>query len=482
MNFEIDGELVSFRVPLSDAQEFAGFVEAIEPHAEKKALRHLCSAAIEGKGAAKRDARATLARISRRVSLLDKEGMLGRCWDQAINDDLVVAVGENLQPSCSLDAVVQFLNRELGVGWPVREKADYYRLWDDFIVEAERKAGRVRLHEAVSEILSKAKVTDLHRAIARLPLTNFIDASLDRSLTKALREQGKTPIVHDEMSMRIGEWQVSDPDMPHVFYVLGTARVPIGFTGSLKSLIPKRGDSRAENLLDMLRRKDLLLCDFHPWDAEYVLRLPYWVADAGKIVNCAPDDHNFEYWSRRGVYVSTTSAADFVDGLLPAIGGRYGELDILKAPNMYIDLARRKPHDVFISYSRSDAEFVADVDRTLRRSGIRTWRDVDRMQPGNPISGTISTEVAKSHAVAVVLSPEALASDWVRREIEEALDLHRRGEIEILPILYRECTVPESLREFLIADLRDQARRPQEIASIATSVRDAAARAARKIR
>lgn len=397
-----------------------------------------------------------------------------------MNDDLAVAVGDSIQPELGLDTVGHILNREFRVGWRAKDGGVFYEQWDSFVTAAEEKGGREAVSARVLSLIESVSPTDLHRRIAQLPITNFIDCSIGRTLTKALLAVGKQPIIHGGNSMRLGEWEVSDIDRPHVFYVIGT---PGDRWKSLHSLIANKNEGHVENVLDMLRRKDLLLMDFHAFEAEYVLRLPYWAADTGKIVNCAPRDNQPDYWARRGVYVSEMGPDEFLDGLLPAVGARYGALDLLTPPDMLIDLARKKPHDCFISYSRVDGVFAEQLDQDLRRHGARTWRDVTRMKPGNPIGDTIKTELAKAHAFVVVLSPEALSSEWVTVEIRHALSLHASGELEtIVPIWYRDCEIPDSLKAFNYVDARETALHATAFANIATEVRASAARAANKLR
>jgi len=74
------------------------------------------------------------------------------------------------------------------------------------------------------------------------------------------------------------------------------------------------------------------------------------------------------------------------------------------------------PKEVFLSHSSEDHLFTASVAETIRRHG--DW-------------------------FVVVLSPNAAASMWVRRELQYALS-QRRFEKKIVPILHLPCD-PELL-------------------------------------
>lgn len=371
------------------------------------------------------------------------------------------------------------LNREFQIGWVQEDPSSYYARWDEFLTEAERKGGWQAVRQRLQNYLHDSKPNDQLRRIAALPISNFIECTPDRLLIKALVEIGKQPIVHDESTMSLGEWKIADPERPHVFCVLGNPS-PNGF-GRLSSLLdPLNG--HVENILDMLRRKDLLLMNFDAWEAEYVLRLKQWAVDTGKIVNCAPDDLDHTYWAKRGVYVSSLGPDDFVDGLSPVVGRWYGDLDLLIPPEKVIDLVRRKPYDCFISYSRTDSDFVDSLDRSLRRRDVRTWRDIRNVTVGDPLETTIDAELLKAHCFVVVLSPEATRSKWVGAETERALALFERDEIAVIPVLYRDCEVPDGLRQFVFADFRNHKEREHSLATLSLAIRDRVARDAGKLR
>ncbi|HEV8431882.1 MAG TPA: toll/interleukin-1 receptor domain-containing protein [Thermoanaerobaculia bacterium] len=477
MTFRRGDEQFSIPVPYSDAVEFSAYINSVRDRTEAHELHRTCAAAVAGVPAAI----TTLDRISRRVELIETDAFLGRFWEAAINDDLAVAVGASLAPAASLPNVGVQINERLKVGWHARDENDYFEKWDEFVEKAEKRRGRQAVHDAVAALLANVKVTDAHRSIARLPITNFIDATLDRSLTKALLEVGKIPIVHDEMSMRVGEWEVAEVGRPHVFYVIGTARAATGFTGGLKSLLAS-DTTRVENIAEMLERRDLLLLDFAPWEAECVLRLRTFSMAAVKVANCAPGDRQPDYWARRGVYMCPLSPQQFVDGLLPVLGQRYGDLDLLEPEGKLIELARKKPYDVFISYSRQDGALVDRLSRGLRRRSVKVWRDEHRMRAGNPVRKTIEDAIGGCHSFAVVLTEHAVKSDWVRREIDEALNVRDQGEIEILPLRCGDCELPDALADFHCLDFRLDAAFEDRVTEMTRALRDHTARAARKLR
>jgi len=57
---------------------------------------------------------------------------------------------------------------------------------------------------------------------------------------------------------------------------------------------------------------------------------------------------------------------------------------------------------------------------------------------------------------SVILSPESVKSEWVRREVEIALNQEIKGKrVKVLPILFRKCDIPSFLLGKLYADFTD---------------------------
>lgn len=86
---------------------------------------------------------------------------------------------------------------------------------------------------------------------------------------------------------------------------------------------------------------------------------------------------------------------------------------------------------IFISYSRSNVEFVRYLKALLEAEGIRVWVDEEGLVSSNKWWRTIEEKISTCAGLLVVMSPEASDSDWVEREI---LFAESQG-IPIFPIL-----------------------------------------------
>ncbi|MFN0166317.1 MAG: TIR domain-containing protein [Bryobacteraceae bacterium] len=104
----------------------------------------------------------------------------------------------------------------------------------------------------------------------------------------------------------------------------------------------------------------------------------------------------------------------------------------------------------FVSYSRTDSDFVLRLCRDLRAAGASIWLDKLDIRPGEEWDQEIERGLAECGRMLVVLSPESVASPNVLDEIGYALPKKRA----IIPILYRDCEIPYRLNRLQYVDFR----------------------------
>ncbi|WP_433115366.1 toll/interleukin-1 receptor domain-containing protein [Micromonospora sp. CA-246542] len=124
---------------------------------------------------------------------------------------------------------------------------------------------------------------------------------------------------------------------------------------------------------------------------------------------------------------------------------------------------RPQVHDLFISYSHSDRSLVENFASALRARRIRGWFDGWEMKPGDVLRERISAGIDNTSFFLVILSPEALASNWVKYELNSGM-VHEieRGHVRVIPAMARDVTVtdlPADLRSKFCLDLRTAAAR-----------------------
>lgn len=90
---------------------------------------------------------------------------------------------------------------------------------------------------------------------------------------------------------------------------------------------------------------------------------------------------------------------------------------------------------IFVSYSRSDKLLVDRLVNDLRNTGHDIWLDKQNIEPGEKWWEAIFRGINKASALIVCLSPDALESEWIRRELYVARGL---GKF-IIPVSVRAC-------------------------------------------
>src|SRR5687768_6454009 len=86
---------------------------------------------------------------------------------------------------------------------------------------------------------------------------------------------------------------------------------------------------------------------------------------------------------------------------------------------------------LFISHSSEDDAFVRDLRAALADHGQGGWIDSRELRGGDPLWPDISKAIDDASAYAVVVSPDALQSRWVGKELRHALKIReQRGKDE----------------------------------------------------
>ena len=68
----------------------------------------------------------------------------------------------------------------------------------------------------------------------------------------------------------------------------------------------------------------------------------------------------------------------------------------------------------------------ADADYTVSYK-IKVWLDKDEIRPGDVFVMALEKGIAESRAVALIISPDAMSSGWVKEEYHRALSLAVHG-------------------------------------------------------
>ena len=110
---------------------------------------------------------------------------------------------------------------------------------------------------------------------------------------------------------------------------------------------------------------------------------------------------------------------------------------------------------IFLSHSSKDKKFVYRLGEDLGALGHEPWLDEWEIKVGECIPSKIDHAIGEADYVIIVLSPDAVESGWVEREWQSKYwDEIEQNETFVLPVLLRDCKIPNLLKPKKYADFR----------------------------
>ncbi len=91
-----------------------------------------------------------------------------------------------------------------------------------------------------------------------------------------------------------------------------------------------------------------------------------------------------------------------------------------------------EPYSCFVSYSARDKAFAERIYHDLQEVGVRCWLDSKDLKIGDRLDIEIDRAIQVTDKVLLVLSESSIRSDWVRKEIEFALERESKAKKTIL--------------------------------------------------
>jgi WD40 repeat protein len=104
--------------------------------------------------------------------------------------------------------------------------------------------------------------------------------------------------------------------------------------------------------------------------------------------------------------------------------------------------AQHPPHlalDVFVSYSRTDADFARQLNDGLQTQGKTTWFDQESIATGSDFQQEIYRGIEQSDNFLFIISPESVNSPYCADEVEYAQHLNKR----FVTVLHRNVNTGE---------------------------------------
>lgn len=101
--------------------------------------------------------------------------------------------------------------------------------------------------------------------------------------------------------------------------------------------------------------------------------------------------------------------------------------------------------DVFISYKAEEFDQANWVRTALESCGIGCWMAPESIPGGTSYATEIPRAIGECTVFVLILSPKAMESKWVPREIDQAIN----KEKIILPFMIEECELTDEFRFYL---------------------------------
>jgi len=114
---------------------------------------------------------------------------------------------------------------------------------------------------------------------------------------------------------------------------------------------------------------------------------------------------------------------------------------------------------IYISYAKPDEAFARNLSSQLAKRGLSVWSAYEKVLPGDNIWLRTGEALKRSKAMIVLVSPDSMQSEHVRREIEYALgDPNYQGRV--FPVQVRPTkNVPWIFERFRTFDAKQGAAR-----------------------
>jgi hypothetical protein len=106
---------------------------------------------------------------------------------------------------------------------------------------------------------------------------------------------------------------------------------------------------------------------------------------------------------------------------------------------------------IFISYSSLDRLEALRVKEIAESDGHDVWMDQFDITPGAALTQALKQGISAVDVLCLLISPTAVASAWVRQEIQYAISAES-GQLSLLPILVRAAPIPDELADTVAID------------------------------
>ena len=108
---------------------------------------------------------------------------------------------------------------------------------------------------------------------------------------------------------------------------------------------------------------------------------------------------------------------------------------------------------IFLSHNHKDKPFVNRLAKDLEAQGFSVWIDEFEIKLGDSLIAKIRHGIDNAEYLGVVLSENSINSEWVKREVDIAMNQEIDGKrVKVLPLMLHNIELPGFLKGKLYAD------------------------------
>ena len=101
---------------------------------------------------------------------------------------------------------------------------------------------------------------------------------------------------------------------------------------------------------------------------------------------------------------------------------RVGKVPVARA------VTRKYKFDAFLSYGPTDGDWAIRLKTALEERGLNIWLDREQIRPGNSIIADLEAGLEMCKSYVLVVSPDAIRSQWVSEEYHRAVTLAKQKD------------------------------------------------------
>lgn len=110
--------------------------------------------------------------------------------------------------------------------------------------------------------------------------------------------------------------------------------------------------------------------------------------------------------------------------------------------------------ETFLCYAHEDTERVIALQRLLTTEGVRIFRDVEHIRPGESITTRLYQVISAVRSAVTIVSHFSECSEWVSRERARLLARREGRGLLVMPVIIDDVPLPESIADLFTIDLR----------------------------